>query len=78
MVHKIVMNSIFARIETDDRVNKDLYNCLYCAVDTCVDKDYKREKVEYKIPLQVLKEGKLLQCPACNRIYITADLTEDI
>jgi hypothetical protein len=72
-----VGSKIFGKIATDNRVNKELKDCLYCEVRTTLAGDVQSsnaepEKLPYKIPLNdTSKIAK--QCPACKRIYLMED-----
>ena len=67
-----VGGKIFDKIQTDERVTKDLNYCLYCVVSSHgVDNGIR--SINYRIPLDCISGTDFKQCPACKRIYILKD-----
>lgn len=67
-----VGGKIFSNIQVDDRVTKNLQNCLYCKVISR-SQDGITTTLQYEIPLNCINGADFKQCPVCKRIYILMD-----
>lgn len=75
-----VGGKIFKNIKSDERVNENLSECLYCRVSQSrsegESKLFSIKDIPYQIPLDCISGNSIKQCPACKTIYLLKDPTD--